>query len=58
MYALAETHVVCDVITASLFLSCQVYIQSIIHIRKKDLLKFVFVYIYIYIYIFWAVVVH
>ncbi len=31
MYAVAETHVVCDVTTASPFLSCQVYIPSIIH---------------------------
>ncbi len=34
MYALAETHVVCDVTTASPILSCQVYIPSIIHISK------------------------
>ncbi len=35
MYALAETHIVCDVTTASPFLSCQVYIPSIIHISKR-----------------------
>ncbi len=34
MYSLAETHVVCDVTTTSPFLSCQVYIPSIIHIIK------------------------
>ncbi len=34
LYALAETHVVCDVTTASPFLSCQVYIPSIIYISK------------------------
>ncbi len=39
MHALAETHVVCDVKTASPFLSCQVYIPSTI----SD----VFVYIHI-----------
>ncbi len=34
MYTLTETHVVC-VTTASPFLSCQVYIPSIIHISKR-----------------------
>ncbi len=34
IYALAETHIICDVTTASLFLSCQVNIPSIIHISK------------------------
>ncbi len=34
MCALAETHVVC-VTTSSPFLSCQVYIPSIIHISKR-----------------------
>ncbi len=41
LYALAETHVVCDdVTTASPFLSCQVYIPSIIHISKIIYLNF------------------
>ncbi len=35
MYALAETHVAC-VTTASPFLSCQLYIPSIIHISKSS----------------------
>ncbi len=35
MNALAETHVVCDVKTASPFLSCQEDILSIIHISKR-----------------------
>ncbi len=34
MCALADTHVVCDVTTASLILSCQVYLPSIIYISK------------------------
>ncbi len=34
MYALAETHIVC-VTTASPFLSCQMYIPSILHISKR-----------------------
>ncbi len=39
--ALAETHVVCDdVTTASPFLSCQVYIPSIIHISKRIYFNF------------------
>ncbi len=40
MYALAETHIVCDVTTASPFLSCQVYIPSIIHISKRIYFNF------------------
>ncbi len=40
MYALAETHVVCDVTTASPWLSCQVYITSIIHISKRIYFNF------------------
>ncbi len=52
MYALAETHVDCDVTTASPFLSCQVYIPSIIHITKM-------LYLNLYcLYILWAAVVH
>ncbi len=43
LHALAETHVVCDV-TASLFLSCQVYIPSIIHIKKLSILIFICLY--------------
>ncbi len=34
-YAPAETHVVRDVTTVSPWLSCQVYIPSIIHISKR-----------------------
>ncbi len=40
MYALADTHVVCDVTTASPFLSGQEYIPSIIHISKRIYLNF------------------
>ncbi len=40
LYALAETHVVCDVTTVSPFLSCQVYIPSIIHISKRIYFNF------------------
>ncbi len=40
LYALAETHVVCDVTTAFPFLSCQVYITSIIHISKRIYFNF------------------
>ncbi len=40
MYAVAETHVVCDVTAASPFWSCQVYIPSIIHISKRIYLNF------------------
>ncbi len=40
LYALAETHVVCDVTAASLFLSCQVYIPSMIHISKRIYFNF------------------
>ncbi len=39
MHALAETYVVC-VTTASPFLSCQVYITSIIHISKRIYFQF------------------
>ncbi len=35
MYALAETLVVCYVTTASTFLSCHVYLPSIINISKR-----------------------
>ncbi len=38
----AETHVVCDVTTASPFLSCQVYIPSMIHISKRIYFNFNF----------------
>ncbi len=41
MYALAETRIVCDVTTTSPFLSCQVYIQSIIHISKRIYFSFI-----------------
>ncbi len=40
LYAVAETHVVCDVITVSPFLSCQVYIPSMIHISKMIYFNF------------------
>ncbi len=40
LYAVAETHVVCDVTTASPFLSCQVYIPSMIHISKMIYFNF------------------
>ncbi len=46
MYTLAETYVVFDVTTASLFLSCQVYIPSIKHSSKKDLISVLFVYMH------------
>ncbi len=36
----SETHVVCDVTTASPFLSCQVYIPSIIRISKRIYFNF------------------
>ncbi len=44
MYAVAETHIVCDVTTASPFLSCQVYIPSITHISKRIYLNFICLY--------------
>ncbi len=40
MYALADTNVVCNVTTASPFLSGQEYIPSIIHISKRIYLNF------------------
>ncbi len=42
LYALAETHVVCDGTSASPFLSCQVtlYIPSMIHISKRIYFNF------------------
>ncbi len=40
MYALAETHIVCVTTASPLFLSCQVYIQSIIHISKITYFQF------------------
>ncbi len=40
VYAPAETHVVCDVTTASPFLSYQLYIPSIIHISKMIYFNF------------------
>ncbi len=46
MYALTETHLVCDT-TASPFLSCQVYIPSIIHISKRIYFLFFFFFFYI-----------
>ncbi len=39
LYALAETHVVCET-SASPFLSCQVYMPSIIHISKRIYFQF------------------
>ncbi len=44
LYAVAETHVVCDVTTVSPLLSCQVCIPSIIHISKR--IYFIFVCLY------------
>ncbi len=40
LYALAETHVVCDATSASPFRSCQVYIPSMIHISKRIYFSF------------------
>ncbi len=41
LYAVAETHVVCDdVTTASPFWSCQVYIPSMIRISKRIYFSF------------------
>ncbi len=47
LYAVAETHVVCDVTSASPFWSCQVanvYIPSMIHISKRIYLIFICLY--------------
>ncbi len=53
LYALAETHVVCDDVTsASPFWSCQVYIPSMIHISKRIYL------IFICLYTLWAAAVN
>ncbi len=51
LYAVAETHVVCDVTSASLFLSCQVYIPSMINISKR------IYFIFICLYTIWAAAV-
>ncbi len=40
LYALTETHVVCDITTASPFLSCQVYIPSIYNYLNFYLSKY------------------
>ncbi len=44
LYAVAETHFVCDVTSASPFWSCQVYIPSMIHISKRIILTFICLY--------------
>ncbi len=40
LYAVAETHVVCDVTSASPWLSVQVCIPSMIHISKRIYFSF------------------